>query len=133
LIARSQRQFSNCPEATAAFVATGEQRTAALLAGVLGRSGIPARMVKPREIALIAEGSHLESAPVHVDATAIEDLWRTHAAVLVLPGFYGVSAQGHTALFGRGGSLRFPHFSACNSVRSGRSNGTDFHPHNVDI
>jgi hypothetical protein len=30
-------------------------------------------------------------------------------------------------------ALRFPHFSACNSVRSGRSNGTDFHPHNVDI
>jgi 4-hydroxybenzoate polyprenyltransferase len=31
------------------------------------------------------------------------------------------------------GLFRFPHFSACISVRSERSNGTDLHPHNVDI
>jgi hypothetical protein len=30
-------------------------------------------------------------------------------------------------------ALRFPHFSACISVHSGRSTGTDLHPHNVDI
>src|SRR5450432_2060169 len=39
-----------CPEATAAYVATGEQRTAALLTGVLEHAGIPARMVEPREL-----------------------------------------------------------------------------------
>src|ERR1700728_4123773 len=41
---------SSCAEATAAYVATGEQRTAALLTGMLARSGIPARLVEPREI-----------------------------------------------------------------------------------
>jgi hypothetical protein len=30
-------------------------------------------------------------------------------------------------------ALRFPRFSACISVRSERSNGTNFHPHNADI
>jgi homoserine dehydrogenase len=91
------------PEATAAYVATGEQRTAALLTGLLRRSGLPARLVEPREINLIAEGTILESAPTAVDATALERLWRT-SSILVLPGFYGIDAKGHTALFGRGGS-----------------------------
>jgi homoserine dehydrogenase len=48
---------ANCPEATAAYVATGEQRTAALLLGSLQNSGIPSRRIDPREIGLIAEGS----------------------------------------------------------------------------
>src|SRR5580693_1286071 len=52
---------ADCPEATAAYVATGEQRTAALLAGSLQNSGIPSRIVDPREIGLMAEGSSLES------------------------------------------------------------------------
>ena len=90
-------------EATAAYIAQGEQRTAALLAGALAHSGIPARVIEPHEIGLIAEGTSLESAPVGVDVTAIERFWHNHA-VLVLPAFYGVDPRGHTALFGRGGS-----------------------------
>src|SRR5277367_1356765 len=41
---------AECPEAIAAYVATGEQRTAALLLGSLLKSGIPSRMTDPREI-----------------------------------------------------------------------------------
>jgi len=41
-------------EATAAYIAQGEQRTAALLAGALAHSGIPARVIEPHEIGLIA-------------------------------------------------------------------------------
>jgi len=39
-----------CGEATAAYVSTGEQKTAALLLGSLRRSGMPSRIVEPREI-----------------------------------------------------------------------------------
>src|SRR5271156_5397166 len=46
-----------CPEAIAAYVATGEQKTAALLLGALSHHGIPARLVEPREINLAVEGS----------------------------------------------------------------------------
>jgi homoserine dehydrogenase len=91
------------PEATAAYVATGEQRTAALLLGSLLKFGIPSRMIDPREIGLIAEGSFLESTPVRVDVAALDQLWNEYP-VLVLPGFYGINAEGRTALFGRGGS-----------------------------
>jgi homoserine dehydrogenase len=94
---------TDCPEATAAYVATGEQRTAALLTGSLQSSGIPSRLVDPREIGLIAEGSFTESTPARVDVAVLDQLWR-ECPVLVLPGFYGIDSQGRIALFGRGGS-----------------------------
>jgi homoserine dehydrogenase len=94
---------ADCPEATAAYVATGEDRTAALLAGSLQISGIPSRIIDPREIGLLAEGSSLESAPVRVDVEALDQLWSAYP-VLVLPGFYGIDSKGRIALFGRGGS-----------------------------
>jgi homoserine dehydrogenase len=104
LFEESSRVFgADSPQAAAAYVATGEQRTAALLAGSLHRCGIPARTLCPREIGLLAHGPNLESDPVQVDESALERLWSTHP-ILVLPGFYGVDAQGHLALFGRGGS-----------------------------
>jgi homoserine dehydrogenase len=94
---------TNVSEATAAYIAQGEKQTAALLVGSLARCGIPARMVEPYEIGLIAEGTPLESTPISVDATALGRLWPIHP-ILVIPGFYGVDSQGCTALFGRGGS-----------------------------
>lgn len=92
-----------CPEATAAYVATGEQRTAALLSGSLQRSGLPARIVDPREIRLVAEGAFTESTPARVDLAALAQLWDAYP-ILVLPGFYGIDSTGRIMLFGRGGS-----------------------------
>jgi homoserine dehydrogenase len=89
--------------AAAAYVAGGEQQTAAQLIDSLTRCGIPGLLVEPRDIGLIADGTVLESVPVGVDVTALEVLWNC-CPVLVLPGFYGVNTEGSTALFGRGGS-----------------------------
>src|ERR1700722_9857584 len=94
---------AECPEATAAYLATGEQRTAALLHGSLRQYGLPSHIVSPSEIGLIAEGSILDSAPIRLDKTALERLWTMHP-ILVLPGFYGIDTEGRTVLFGRGGS-----------------------------
>ena len=94
---------ADSPEATAAYVATGEQQTAALLVGALQRHGLPARAIEPREIGLMAEGSFLESTPVQVNLQTLERLWSS-TPVLVLPGFYGIDDEGRTVLFGRGGS-----------------------------
>jgi homoserine dehydrogenase len=91
------------PEATAAYVVTGEQKTAALLLGSLQKSGIPSRVVDPRDIGLIAEGSFLESTPVRMDVVALDQLWNAYS-ILVLPGFYGIDLEGRPVLFGRGGS-----------------------------
>jgi homoserine dehydrogenase len=104
LIGDASEMFGTAsPYAAAAYVATGEQRTAALLAGLLGLSGIPARIIEPREIGLTAQGDALESVPTGFDGGALERFWLTDP-VLVLPGFYGVDQLGRTALFGRGGS-----------------------------
>jgi len=94
---------ADCPGATAAYAATGEQRTAALLTGSLQNSGISSRLIDPREIGLIAEGSLTESTPVRVDKAVFDQLWSAYP-VLVLPGFYGIDSEGRVALFGRGGS-----------------------------
>jgi homoserine dehydrogenase len=94
---------AECPEATAAYIATGEQQTAALLHGSLRQYGLPSRIVSPSEIGLIAEGSILDGAPIRLDKTALERLWTMHP-ILVLPGFYGIDSEGRTVLFGRGGS-----------------------------
>jgi homoserine dehydrogenase len=94
---------TDCPEAAAAYVATGEQKTAAMLLGSLQISGIPSRIIDPREIGLIAEGSFSESTPVRVDVDALDQLWSAYP-VLLLPGFYGIDSEGRIALFGRGGS-----------------------------
>jgi homoserine dehydrogenase len=91
------------PHAVAVFVATGELQSAALLAGALLRSGVAARIVDPREINLRVEGSALEADPVSVDEVALHALWDEHTT-LVLPGFFGIDAQGRIALLGRGGS-----------------------------
>jgi len=91
------------PEAVAAFVATGELQSAALLAGALLRSGVAARIVDPREIGLTVEGGALESDPISVNETALRSLWDV-PTTLVLPGFFGIDLQGRIALLGRGGS-----------------------------
>jgi homoserine dehydrogenase len=91
------------PEALAAYVSTGEQRTAALLTGSLQRAGLPARLIEPREIGMRCEGSCLESMPVGVERAALERFFE-QCPILVLPGFYGIDSAGRIALFGRGGS-----------------------------
>jgi homoserine dehydrogenase len=103
LIEESRSLLAESPAAAAAYIAQGEQRTAAHLMDSLERCGIPALLVEPRDIRLIAEGAPFESVPVSVDVTALGRLWKS-CPVLVLPGFYGVDAEGRTALFGRGGS-----------------------------
>jgi homoserine dehydrogenase len=91
------------PEAVAAYVATGEVQSAALLVGACLRAGVAARQVDPREIRLRVVGSSLEADPVSVNPYALRALWEVHTT-LVLPGFFGIDAQGRVALLGRGGS-----------------------------
>src|SRR5882762_6667481 len=55
---------SECGEAVAVYVATGELKAGALLLGSLRQYGLPARLVEPREIGLVGEGEVLEGTPV---------------------------------------------------------------------
>ncbi|MGH8135114.1 MAG: homoserine dehydrogenase [Steroidobacteraceae bacterium] len=91
------------PHALAELLATGERASAALFGIALDRAGVPARVVDPREIRLTALGQVLNSEPVTVLSSKLEELLSA-APVLVVPGFFGHDAEGRLHLLGRGGS-----------------------------
>jgi homoserine dehydrogenase len=91
------------PATLAAWVATGEQTAASLVALHLDRAGIPTSLLTPSQIGLRTRGPVQDSEAVDVNAAEI------HAAlskkpVAVIPGFIGVNDDGVLTLLGRGGS-----------------------------
>ena len=91
------------PWSCAEFLTTGERASAALLGVALDRSGVPARMVDPREIGLTVSGGALDSEPVSLDADRLKLLLANHP-VVIIPGFFGTACDGRVHLLGRGGS-----------------------------
>lgn len=87
----------------AALLATGELRSAALLALALQRSGLEARALTPQQVNLRVTGSGLDAEPAWVDASRIE---RELGAgrIVVIPGFIGIGDEGELCTLGRGGS-----------------------------
>ena len=90
-------------EAIARIVATGEEVATAFLTLELDRFGIPAQVLDPSQIQLIADTSSNDTEPVSADLTAIESVL-AQGRVAVIPGFVARDRQGRVALFGRGGS-----------------------------
>ena len=107
------------PEAVARVVATGEEVATAFLALELDRFGIPAQVLDPSQIRLIADTSSnqpgsptapdsgavgvLDTEPVSADLVAIQNVL-AQGRVAVIPGFVARDRSGRVALFGRGGS-----------------------------
>jgi homoserine dehydrogenase len=91
------------PEAIARVVATGEEVATAFLALELDRFGIPAQVLDPSQIRLIAETNSNDTEPVSADILAIENVFKL-GRVAVIPGFVARDRCGRVALFGRGGS-----------------------------
>ena len=90
-------------EAIARVVATGEEVATAFLALELDRFGIPAQVLDPSQIQLIAETNSNDTEPVSADTAKIKAVLN-HGRVAVIPGFVARDRQGRVALFGRGGS-----------------------------
>src|SRR5271166_4114919 len=90
-------------EAIARVVATGEEVATAFLALELDRFGIPAQVLDPSQIQLIAEATSNDTEPVSADTAAVEAVL-DQGRVAVLPGFVARDRSGRVALFGRGGS-----------------------------
>ena len=104
LIERCARRFErSSPHAMAAVVAGGELESAALLGVLLDRAGIPASVLSPSALRLIAEGNALDASPIAVDSAAIRETLDVDG-VAVVPGFIGIDRRGRTVLLGRGGS-----------------------------
>ncbi len=91
------------PEAIARVVATGEEIATAFLALELDRFGVPAHVLDPSQIQLIAETNSNDTEPVSADVSAIASVL-DQGRVAVIPGFVARDRLGRVALFGRGGS-----------------------------
>ncbi len=91
------------PEALASLLATGESKSAALLAIALGRSGIPCRLFNPGQLRLRHTGPLLDGEPTDLDRAVLLAALRD-CPVVVVPGFFGMSLDGRPGLLGRGGS-----------------------------
>ncbi len=90
-------------EAIARIVATGEEVASAFLTLELDRFGIPAQVLDPSQIQLIADTNSNDTEPVSADVSVVEDVLQ-QGRVAVIPGFVARDRSGRVALFGRGGS-----------------------------
>ena len=91
------------PETVARVVATGEEVATAFLALELDHFGIPAQLLDPSQIQLIADTDSNDTEPVSADIAPIQNAFR-QGRVAVIPGFVARDRRGRVALFGRGGS-----------------------------
>ncbi|MBX3405320.1 MAG: hypothetical protein KF869_01045 [Phycisphaeraceae bacterium] len=89
--------------ACAALLATGELRSAALLALAIGRVGLRAEVLTPHQVGMRVTGSGLDAEPVRVDALALRTALDA-VGVVVVPGFVGIGERGDLRTLGRGGS-----------------------------
>jgi homoserine dehydrogenase len=91
------------PATYARLLATGEERSALLLALALERAGIGCQLASVAQAGLVTAGSPLEGEPVGLDRDCLNRLL-DNDPVVIMPGFAGVDIQGQPTLLGRGGS-----------------------------
>jgi len=82
----------------------GERLSAIFLNGILTSQGVDSRAISPEAIGLITDGEFGNAtADFHLSTSQVRDALSLDL-VYVVPGFYGVSQDQKTTLFGRGGS-----------------------------
>ncbi len=91
------------PESIAALAAIGELQSAAKLGLQLDRAGLPACVLTPQAIRLLAMGHPLDATPHSFDIDRTRRALSKHD-VVVVPGYVAESIEGRTVLLGRGGS-----------------------------
>jgi homoserine dehydrogenase len=90
-------------EGVATLASTGELASTALLTLALGKAGIAVTILDPARLRLLATGPLLNAELSQVDEVSVR-LALAQFSVAVVPGFIARSADGCTALLGRGGS-----------------------------
>lgn len=86
-----------------AYKASGEDLNARLIASYFSKEGLPAKYVGPREAHLWVSDTPGEARVLEESYHELEYLQLSNE-VIVFPGFYGVTKEGHVVTFSRGGS-----------------------------
>lgn len=86
-----------------ALLSTGEQVSASLLALTINRKGTEAISLNGQQVPIVTDDTHGSALIQSVAPQRIRQLVEG-GKVVVVTGFQGVTAQGDTATFGRGGS-----------------------------
>ncbi len=85
------------------LLSTGEQKTSALVAMAIRALGVSARSLLASQIKIHTDGQHGSARIQRIDGGLIrQELER--GAVVVVPGFQGISPRGDITTIGRGGS-----------------------------
>jgi len=85
------------------LVSTGEQRTVALLAMVLGSMGYKACSLLGFQAGIKTDGAHGKARIVSIETDRIKELLEKRN-IVVIAGFQGISPEGDITTLGRGGS-----------------------------
>lgn len=85
------------------LVSTGEQKTVALLAMVLGSMGYKACSLLGFQAGIKTDGAHGKARIVSIETDRIKDLLKKRN-IVVIAGFQGISPEGDITTLGRGGS-----------------------------
>jgi homoserine dehydrogenase len=102
LLAKAKLFDSDDGVATASLLLSGETESAALLTLALGRAGLPAKILTPRQIGLLTRGETLDAEPIWADTTKLRG--ELENSIVVVSGFGGIDRNGDPTLLGRGGS-----------------------------
>ncbi|MDT2737805.1 aspartate kinase [Enterococcus pseudoavium] len=91
------------PYALDSFLASGENLNAQLIAACFQKKGVNARYVNPRELGITVSN---EPQNARILAESYEKIyqWRDSEEILIIPGFFGYTKDGHLCTFSRGGS-----------------------------
>ncbi len=103
LLAKAERfESGNGGVPLASLLLSGETESAALLALAIERSGLPAKILTPRQIGLLTRGETLDAEPIWADTERLKN--ELKASIVVISGFGGIDRNGDPTLLGRGGS-----------------------------
>lgn len=86
-----------------AYVATGEELSAALTALACDQAGLSSVALKAPEVGILAQGPWREAEPIALCSAPLSRSLALHDVVCV-PGFVATGEHGRTVLLGRGGS-----------------------------
>ena len=91
------------PYALDSFLASGENLNAQLVAACFQKNGVRARYINPKELG-ITVSNEPQNARILEESYEKIYQWRESEDILIIPGFFGYTTDGHLCTFSRGGS-----------------------------